>query len=163
MTSSRASNLKNAEEELFVLYILAHGDMIRVRKNVEYIKNTSDEFLLDVLRRDAILSYCRPFSANRGVFKKRNLAIQNSFVPKHLRAKHDALMVARNQLISHMDLSEQAAILERYEVDGKSHLAFSVKGYELVNFSILVEGIEALATSVEQSLLDASAKLESCL
>lgn len=134
--------------------------MIRVKKNLGYIKKTKDKHLLDVLHRDAIISYCKPFTANRGEFQKSNLVVPESFVPKALHSKHKAVMKARNELIAHMDISKQEAALEQYDMNGKPHFAYSVKGYEIVDFSELAEPIGKLATAVEKALLKACTELE---
>lgn len=153
--------MNDANQEQFIFYDLAHGDMFRVKKNLEYLESTTDRHLRDVLCRDAIVSYCKPFTSNRGKYQKNKLVVPESFVPKALRSEHKALMNARNELIAHMDISKQSAKLERYDVNGAPHFAYSVKGYELVDFSDLVSHIGELASAVENALLNANTKLKS--
>lgn len=156
-------SLDKANKERFMFYSLAHGDMLRVRKNAEYFKITTDTHLLDVLCRDAIVNYCKPFTANRGEFQKNGLAVPESFVPEVLRQQHRELIKIRNKLLAHIDLSVQAAKPELYEVNGENHFAFTVKGYELVDLSIWMTDLEKLASAVEKVLLNECARLESSL
>jgi hypothetical protein len=142
------------EQERYIFYDLAHGDMIRTKNNIARAAKLDDKQLVDVLCRDAIISYCRPFSHNNGKFIPRNLVVPESFIPRTLRARHKAILSARNDLIAHLDLSKQSAALG-------PDLSYSVKGYELMSFEDRMPELEELANAVEGSLLKASAELRS--
>jgi hypothetical protein len=136
--------MRTVEHERYIFYDLAHGDMIRAKKNIARVAEISDKQLKDVLCRDAIISYCRPFANNKGKFIPTNLVLPESFVPRGLRSKHKSILALRNDLIAHLDLSKQSASLS-------NDLSYSVKGYELMRFEDRMPELEALATAVEGS------------
>ena len=53
--------------------------------------------------RDAIISYARPFSGNKGL-SGSSMILPVKFVPKHFNDLHVELMNLRNRAIAHTDL-----------------------------------------------------------
>ena len=140
-------------EERYVLYRLAMVDMERVQRCIGLAESSSDNFIAESLIRDAVVSYIRPFSGNKGVFQKKGLNLPLSSVPSQLRQEHAMVENCRNNLVAHMDLTVQNVKLERYEINGEKHFPFTVTGYERLHLSGLVEPLRKLAPVVNSWLL----------
>ena len=98
--------------ELYKLYRLYSMDFDMAIRTLavlkRYPKSSNRYRLLQEIRysllRDAVVSYARPFSGNRGVlFKSHSLPLK--LVPREFRQLHSQLMTLRSQLFAHTDLS----------------------------------------------------------
>ena len=98
--------------ELYKLYRLYSMDFDMAIHTLNalkrYPKHTNRYRLLQWVRysllRDAVVSYARPFSGNRGIlFKSHSLSLR--LVPKEFRVLHSRLINLRSQLFAHTDLT----------------------------------------------------------
>ena len=109
-------------QERYVFYIKATGDIEAALQSLALIPKTDDNYIKAALIRDAIVSYCRPFTRNDTVFphsrtvikkgqKKKKVSKQlwlpHSFVPPRKRVLQRKVMWARNKLIAHSPLKER--------------------------------------------------------
>jgi hypothetical protein len=141
-------------QEQYVLHHLALIDMERVIRSVGYLSSTEDQYLKDVLFRDAVVCYAKPFSGNRSLSGTGKLRISDSFVPEALRESHDAVLSMRSQLFAHMDLDRQTPQVPLETRGGKKYFgAFSVVGYERVFAAHLVDPLRKLASAAHSYLL----------
>lgn len=114
---------------------------------------TKDEHLREVLFRDAVVSYAKPFSDNRGVFTKKGLRISDKGIPDHLKSAHLEIIGLRDKLFAHMDLDRQSPELRHYKGGGEKYASFSVTGYGKVYADHLIEPLGQLANVVFAYLL----------
>lgn len=140
------SSLASAQEQ-FVLHYLAQIDMERVKRSLDYLKETEDLYLRETLFRDAVICYAKPFSGNRKSSGKGMFRISDSFVPPTLRKEHAEIIGLRNQLFAHIDLDKQAPQVTLDVIDGKNHMSFSCAGYEHVYTDHLLSPLAQLASS----------------
>lgn len=139
--------MKNKDQEKYVLRHLSLIDMKRVQRSIAILKDIDDEYLRDVLFRDAVISYIKPFSDNRGKHQRKGLRINQKGVPSKLKSAHKEIEDLRNKIIAHNDLVYQ-------EVDFGPGTSFSVKGYERILVDHLIEPLLQLSEFVIQRLLN---------
>ena len=141
-------------QEQYVLHHLALIDMERVMRSLGYLAGVEDQYLKDVLFRDAVVCYAKPFSGNRSLSGTGKLRINDSFVPEALSESHKEVLDLRSQLFAHMDLDRQAPQVPLETRDGKKYFgAFSVAGYERVFTDHLIEPLRKLASMGHAFLL----------
>jgi hypothetical protein len=146
-------DMNTPKRECYVLRYLALIDMERAQRSLGYIAGTEDSYLKDALFRDAVVSYVKPFSDNRGLHTKKGLKIGENGIPKALKAAHKEIVEVRNQLFAHMDLDKQVPHVEVYYINGEKQVSFTVKGYERVYTDHLVGSLVQLAKSVHCHLM----------
>lgn len=152
--------MKNAIEERYVLSHLSLIDMERVARSVEYLATAVDEHLREVLFRDAVVSYAKPFSDNRGVFAKKGLRISEKGIPQQLKAAHLEIIRIRDKLFAHMDLDMQKPQLSHFEINGEMHHSFTITGYGKVFAEHLVDPLGKLARAVHSHLMQELRSIE---
>lgn len=141
------------EQEKYVFKYLSSIDMERVKRSIEKIEISDDEYIKEALFRDAIVSYIRPFSDNRGEHLKKGLKLKQNGIPEKLKSAHKEIEDIRNQLFAHNDLEYQ-------NVQFGPGTSFSVKGYEKVFFNHLVEPLKQLAEAVHKKLMQEMRELD---
>jgi hypothetical protein len=146
--------MNTPSRERYVLYYLALIDLERVQDSLDCLRSNADEHLRDSLFRDAVVSYAKPFSDNRGVHTKRGLKVPESVVPKELKTVHRELIRIRNQLFAHMDLDKQAPKIDVFMVNGEKHVSFTVAGYGKVYADHLIRPMTRLAKAVHKNLME---------
>ena len=133
------------KQEQYVLRLLSLVDMERAQRSLAKMQETEDPYLKEALFRDAVVSYVKPFSDNRGENQRKGLRINQKGIPDKLKSAHKRLEDIRNKLFAHNDLEYQAAQFG----PGTS---FSVKGYESFYSNELVKPLEELAIAMHQHL-----------
>lgn len=146
--------MNTAPRERYVLYYLTLIDLERVLRSLRNIQATADEYLKEALFRDAVVSYAKPFSDNRGVHTRRGLKVPESVVPKELKAVHKELIHIRNQLFAHMDLDRQVPKIDVSTIDGEKHISFTVVGYGRVYADHLIAPATQLAEAVHKNVME---------
>ena len=152
--------MKNAIEERYVLSHLSLIDMERASRSIEYLATTVDDHLREALFRDAVVSYAKPFSDNRGVFTKKGLRISEKGIPQELKVVHLEVIRVRDKLFAHIDLDVQNPELTHFEINGEMHHPFSVTGYGKVFAEHLVEPLGKLARAVHAHLMQELRSIE---
>ena len=152
--------MDTAIQESYVLRYLALIDMERTQRSLEHLSEVQDKHLRGALFRDAVVSYVKPFSDNRGRHTKKGLKISQKGIPKELKTAHKELIEIRNQLFAHMDIDKQTPQVDVYEIDGKKHVSFTVKGYETVYLDHLIGPLAQLAKAVHSHLMTELEEIE---
>lgn len=134
------------EQEKYVFRHLSLIDMERVKKSLEIMNVTTDDYIKEAMFRDAVISYAKPFSGNRGENIKKRLRINQKGIPAELRDAHLELIDIRNKLFAHNDLVYQKA-------DFGPGTSFTVKGYEKVFVSHLLQPLLKLADTIHSKLM----------
>lgn len=138
----------NPEQEQYVLRYLSLIDMERVQRSLSKMEEIDDDYLKEVLFRDAVVSYIKPFSDNRGENQKKGLRVNQKGIPDNLKATHKEIETIRNKLFAHNDLEYQ-------EPKFGPGTSFSVKGYEKVFCAPrLVESLLVLAKVMHRHLMN---------
>lgn len=140
-------------EEAYVFRQLSLIDMKRAQRSLEYVADTTDEHLREALFRDAVVSYAKPFSDNRGIHVKKGLRLKEKGIPAELKATHAEIIRIRNELFAHMDLPRQAPRMDEYKVGGKRATSFTVAGYGKVYTEHLIQPLKQLTKAVHNQLL----------
>jgi len=96
--------MKNLLEEEYVLSRMATGDFDQAKRSLLMVKRYKRPEVIIALIKDAIISYSRPFSSNRGGFRKKKLKIGNDVIPNDQRKFHNKILMIRNNLVAHTNL-----------------------------------------------------------
>lgn len=140
------------DQEIYVFKHLSLIDMERVQKSITLMLKSKDEYIKEALFRDAVVSYMRPFSDNRGEHIARGLKLKNNVIPNKFRKAHKEIESIRNQLFAHNDLTQQ-------NVQFGPGSSFSLKGYERVFLNHLVGPLKDLASIVHSNILKEMSEL----
>lgn len=135
------------EQEKYVFKHLSLIDMERAWKSLKKMEEVSDDYIKEALFRDAVVSYIKPFSDNRGQHQRKGLRISQKGIPPDLKILHKEIEDIRNRLFAHNDLEYQ-----RPEFGPGT--SFSVKGYEKVFLDHLVAPLITLSEIIHGKLMD---------
>ena len=141
------------KQEQYVFRHLSLIDMERVQKSIEKMEATNDPYIKEALFRDAVISYIRPFSDNRGENVKRGLKLNQKGIPKQFKSAHKEIEDIRNQLFAHNDLAKQ-------DTQFGPGTSFAVNGYEKVFCEHLVEPLRQLAVAMYKYLMQEMKELK---
>lgn len=144
----------NPKQEQYVLRYLSLIDMKRVQDSIAKMRETEDVYLKEALFRDAVVSYIKPYSDNRGENQKRGLRINQNGIPDNLKCAHKELVDMRNKICAHNDLQYQ-------QPSFGPGVSFSVKGYKKVFCGHLVEPLLQLSKIMHGHLMKEMYELES--
>lgn len=153
--------MDTAAREQYVFHHLTLIDMERARASLGHLREVKNRHIQEALFRDAVVCYAKPFSRNRSLGGKRELRMEESFVPSALEAAHKEVLTLRDKLIAHVDLDEQAPKVSIFEIDGKKKVVFGVKGYERLFTSHLVDPLDSLAAKAHAHCIAKLGALES--
>jgi hypothetical protein len=133
---------------------LALIDMERVQKSIEYLKSTEDEYLKDALFRDAVVSYAKPFLNNHYSNGTKGLCISKNHIPNELENFHNEVIVIRDKLIAHTDMTLQKPRVDKYQDEMGDNYSLTVSGYENIFKDHLIDPLYKLSKAVHKSLLN---------
>ncbi|BEQ15764.1 hypothetical protein [Desulfoferula mesophila] len=103
------------------------------------------------LLRDIVITYCRPFSKNKGSNFHNSLR-SKKFVPQIFLPFHTELMAVRNQLFAHTDLTYYRPQVVNWSTPGQIRFPMAFKGYDYAKLNARVSEIKKLVNSVAQKL-----------
>lgn len=135
------------DQEKYVFRHLSLIDMERTWKSLEKMEDVNDDHIKDALFRDAIVSYVKPFSDNRGQNQRNGLRVSQKGIPSELKDTHKEIVGIRNRLFAHNDLEYQ-------DPEFGPGTSFSVKGYEKVFLGHLVEPLIMLSKIIHGKLMN---------
>jgi hypothetical protein len=143
-----------AEEYSFLrLYSI---DLDQSRQAVALLRSVAEEQLRHALFRDAVLSYCRPFSGNRRRDGTQHRLSVRKYVPKDMRSLHHELSGLRRQVFAHTDILFLRPQLSHWPRTGGKPvygMAFRIPPYGVLLARL--EECSALVVTVENSINDA--------
>jgi hypothetical protein len=96
--------METSEEERWVFLFLALADMEMAIRSISTLPKTTDPWSVTTLARDAVVSYCRPFTSCRGVVCRKHKLVPERHVPDSERDFHQELMSYRDRVFAHSDL-----------------------------------------------------------
>jgi hypothetical protein len=146
--------MSGKHDDRLALAQLSLIDMERVQGNIEHIRNSDDKYMKDVLFRDAVISYAKPFLDNRHSDGSRGLRISDKCIPKELRDVHEEILALRDELIAHTDMTIQSPRIEKRQDDLGNNYSMTVTGYDTIHREHLMDPLFKLAKAVYGSLLD---------
>jgi len=95
--------MKNETEEKYVFLRTCTSDFHMAEKSLLLMADFESGYIQFVLLRDAVISYGRPFSENRGKhISPHRLSIE--FVPDEYSQLHSDILRLRNTLFAHSDI-----------------------------------------------------------
>lgn len=135
---------------------LCEKDLLLAMSSIRMIRRYQKMDVKFALIRDAIISYARPFSANRGrIIKKHEL--DGSFVPSNYKSLHDELIHFRDQVFAHTDIDAYDPKLVRWPAKAGYIYPMGFKGLsvepfidKLKNISILIRDVHHTIEAEEQ-------------
>jgi hypothetical protein len=101
--------------------------------------------------RDLIVSYCRPFSSNKGR-EIRKHALTKKVVPRELRPLHDELIDLRNQLFAHTDYTYRMPKVLNWSTESYRWFPMQFRGYDYNRLDKRVSEITKLVQAVQGNL-----------
>ena len=146
--------MNDEAKQRYALHHLALLDMERVVSSMDLLASFDDKHVREALFRDAVVSYAKPFSNNRGLAGSGGLRVDDSYISVSLRSVHKEVLALRNQLFAHMDIDRQAPDVSVELIDGEKEVIFSVTGYGRVFTEHLIEPLRALAEHAHSSFMD---------
>jgi len=109
--------------------------------------------------RDLIVTYCRPFSVNKGdKITKHTLTVK--VVPKELRPLHNELLAIRNQLFAHTDYTYRQPKVVNWSTDTYKWFPMQFRGFDYGKLDNRIPEISKLIQSVESNLQARIDKIE---
>lgn len=141
--------------ELYKLYRLYIMDFDMALHTLDVLrkcaKGTSRYRLLQKVRycllRDAVVSYARPFSGNRGILYPAH-SLKECFIPKKFLGLHRKLFQLRLQLFAHTDLAFKDPKVAQF---GK-FFPISVKAFDYESLNEAVDQIHEMVSDVQNNL-----------
>ncbi len=140
--------MKNTEEEYYVFLKSCENDFRVALKSFTFIEDQEFSYHQLVYLRDAVVSYGRPFSGNKGIHTNRH-RLEDDIVPKAYMELHSVIMNYRNTLFAHSDIKERNPSFmklghsedETFVIDSEPLYLSTVKE-ELVDMAELIKEIQ---------------------
>ena len=98
--------MKNTNEEYYVFLRACENDFRVALKSYLLVNEQEFGYPQLVYIRDAVVSYGRPFTTNRGVHTKKH-RLEEGIIPKAYLNLHSEIIRLRNTLFAHSDLKER--------------------------------------------------------
>lgn len=149
------------QEERYTFCKLWNIDFREAMRVARMARECNDEGLKNLLLKDVIVSYSRPFSANRGVLKRTH-RLKEEFVPvKHLLS-HRELIYFRNAIIAHTDYSARDPQVVNWSGAGGKWFPMSIRNYanEFARLRGDLNGLEKMISEVNEKLQDEIDRME---
>lgn len=110
---SHESRSREEETEHYKFLRLYSIDFDLARGVLRSLRDQTDPTVRRSMLRDVLVTYCRPFSGNRGHLAQHRLSV--SHVPLSQKKLHDELYDLRRQLVAHTDLTAHKPSLVRWQ------------------------------------------------
>src|SRR3954447_9374524 len=95
--------MKITEEERYIFYFSAEGDVGQATLTLDRGNEIFDPFIKGSLYGIAVVAYCRPF-INTKISDKKTIVLPNSFVPKEQLSVHKQILAWRNKMLARTDI-----------------------------------------------------------
>jgi hypothetical protein len=146
--------MSTRHDDQLALAELALTDMHRVQTSIDYIRSTEEKYLKGALFRDAVVSYAKSFLNNQYSDGTEGLCISKNHVPGELKNVHDEVLLLRNKLIAHTDMTLQNPRVDKYQDEIGDNYSLTVSGYENIFKDHLIGPLYELSKAVHKSLLN---------
>jgi hypothetical protein len=154
------SELLESEDYLFLrLYSI---DLDTARHTLGLIEASSEQSAQFCLLRDLIVTYCRPFSGNRGKLKKKHRleALLPAVVPPEYDELHKTLTRYRDKLFAHTDMDAYAPRATKWAQEVGASFPMSFWGLDYTLLLARLPDIRALLSAVETAINTEVERLE---
>ena len=145
--------------EQYNFYRLYSIDLDNTKHILRILKRYRRKDVRYCLLRDIVVSYCRPFSGNKGK-KISTHTLNKKVVPKELRILHDELVEIRNQLFAHTDYTYRQPKVANWSTDSQKWFPMSFRGYDYNKLDKRIPEIYELVVAVEKNLQAKIDKIE---
>lgn len=135
----------NIEYRFLALY---SQDMAIALSTLSKLRQRQTDDFCEMMLRDIIIAYSRPFSSNRGPDSTRH-RLSLEFVPQECRALHVELMDLRNRLFAHTDMSARKPVVKSYP--GNANF-IAIRDADYATLLSRIDDIEALIGKTWQAL-----------
>jgi hypothetical protein len=145
--------------EQYCFYRLYSIDFDTTKHTLRVLKRYRRKDVRYCLLRDIVVSYCRPFSGNKGE-EILNHTLNKKVVPKELRPLRDELVKLRNQLFAHTDYTYRQPKVADWSTDSYKQFPMSFRGYDYNKLDKRVPEIDKLVVAVEKNFQAKIDKIE---
>mgnify|MGYP001563271340 CR=1 FL=1 len=137
--------------EHYKFYRLYDIDLDSALHTLNILRRYKRPDIRNVLLRDIIITYARPFSGNKGNnIPKHTLTLK--FVPLEQRNLHAELMNLRKQLFAHTDLTYRNPRIANWSSEKRRWFPMSFRGYDYGSLNKRIDDITNLISSVHYEL-----------
>ena len=147
------------EKEKYYLYKLYSVDFDSAKHILKVLKRYRRKDVRYCILRDLIVTYCRPFSGNKGD-KITNHKLTIKVVPKELRPLHKELLDYRNQLFAHTDYTYRRPRVVNWSTDTYKWFPMALRSFDYGKLDNRISEISKLIQSVEMNLHSLINKIE---
>jgi hypothetical protein len=102
------------ETESFLFLKLFEHDLQDAVSTLGMIRRYSEENLINILIRDVVISYAKPFSSNYGKVKKIHKLRKDEIVPSDMIELHETLIKFRDKVFAHTDIETKNPRLSKF-------------------------------------------------
>jgi hypothetical protein len=147
------------EKEQYHFLKLYSVDFDSAKHILQVLKRYRRKDVRYCILRDLIVTYCRPFSGNKGD-KIANHKLTIQVVPRELRPLHNELLDFRNQLFAHTDYTYRQPKVVNWSTDTYKWFPMAFRGFDYGKLDNRVSEISNLIQSVEMNLQARINKIE---
>jgi len=142
--------MKNETEEEYVFLRTCTSDFYMAEKSLSLMEDFEFGYIQFVFLRDAVISYGRPFSKNRGIHNTPH-RLNTEYVPDKYSQLHDEILRLRDTLFAHSDILEKNPKLALLG-DTRPILAISHNGSYLSEIKESLENMSVLIACVQENI-----------
>lgn len=139
------------EKEQYYFYRLYSIDLDDAKHILRILKRYRRKDVRYCLLRDLVVTYCRPFSGNKGDKIPKHI-LTKKVVPKDLHSLHDELVNLRNQIFAHTSYIYKRPKVANWSTDAYKWFPMSFRGFDYNKLDSQVSKIGQLVTAVEKNL-----------
>ena len=104
MSSATGAPKQERLEERYAFQRLSDTDFCQALTSLRLIRAYRRNAIREIILRDALVAYARPFSANRGKSQVQH-SLMPSIVPVHYSHLHATVLELRNTVFAHTDIA----------------------------------------------------------
>lgn len=147
------------EKEQYYFLKLYSVDLGMVKHILRVLRRYRRKDVRYCLLRDMVVSYCRPFSGNKGdkILKHK---LNKKVVPKDRRPLHDELVNLRNRLFAHTDYTYRQPRVVNCSTETYKCFPMQFRGFDYNKLDMRVSEIEMLVQAVVKNLQARIEKIE---
>lgn len=151
--------IMSSEKEQYYFYKLYSIDFDTARHILRVLRRYRRKDVRYSILRDLVVSYCRPFSGNKGSEIRKHM-LTKKVVPKELRPLHDELVNLRNKLFAHTDYIYRRPKVINWSTENHKWFPMQFRGYDYNKLDMRVPEIEKLIQAVTKNLHTRIGKIE---
>jgi len=146
--------------EKCAFYKLCDGDLITAQNSIDLLKDSKELKASHVFLRDIAVSYARPFAGSKGIEVSEH-RLQIKFVPLKYLTLHKELIILRNQIFAHTDLTYRKLKVANFSSGKHKWFPMAFKGYDYDNLFAKIGDISVLIKEIQGGLRKEIFRIES--